>query len=260
MIRRGARMNLDVPTTSAALHNPSTTRVTSSIAAVAHRQRARVAAGVAMCVGALAMVVNATDIPMRVARRWFGPAARYSEQALRTYAELPHQRSLLFAVWCTTALVYVLARGVLRLTRPRDVVDHRLAGWSLALPLVGASFLLPLTIHAVVGAVIGVDVYGSDGWVVVSLVIVGHAHLVLVALAGRAGWRMGTSSATGGTIVTSSPWRALAWTTAAAAVPGIAFYAIPPVVTFATGLAFVPAMYALAHSIAVHEGDLLRAR
>jgi hypothetical protein len=253
-------MHLDVPTTSAALHDPSTAQVTSSIAAVAHRQRARIAGGIAMCVGAFAMVFNAADGFRRVLDGFYDVMDPHFDAARAAYVHAPHQRALLFAVWCTSAVVYALVRGVLRMTRPHDVVDRRTAGWSLALPLAGASFLLPLTIHALVGKLWGVDTDGSDWWVQVSLVIVGHAHLVLGVVAARAGWRMGTSSATGGAIVTSSPWRALAWTTAAAGVPGVALYAIPPLMTFATGLVFVPAMYALAHHTAVHESDLLRVR
>ena len=251
-------MNLNVPTTSAALHDPSHTRVTSSIAAVAHRQRARVAAGVALCVGAGVMAFNAAGGFSAIAREAYDVADPFSDVAQRANDTAPHQRTLLFSVWCAAALIYLLVHQVVRVTRPRDVVDCRTAGASLALPLAGASLLLPLTIHALVGKLMGVDGHASDGWVVVSLVVVGHAHLVLAFVAARAGWRMGASSANGGTIVTSSPWRALAWTTAAAGVPGMVLYAIPPLLTFATGLVFVPAMYALAHHIALRDSDLLR--
>jgi hypothetical protein len=254
-------MQLGVPTTSATLHDPSTQRVTSSTVAVAHRQRARVAAGLTLCMGAILMVFNAAGGYGCVARWLYDLSDPISAVVLRSYDQAPHQRTLLFAVWCTAALVYAGVRGVLHVTHPRDVVDRRTAGWSWALPLAGASLLLPLTILG-----LGMDFVHRivraedhlDRATFLPVLLVGHAHLVLAVLAGRAGWRMGTSIVTDETISTSSPWRALAWTTAAAAVPGIVMFAIPPVLTFIIGGTFVPLMDGLAEAGAVRERELLR--
>ena len=106
------------------------------------------------------------------------------------------------------------------------------------------------------GAVASVD--SLDRATFVGLMFTSHAHLVLAAFAGRAGWRMGKSSVTGEAILTSSPWRALAWTTAAAVVPGVVVFRLRPVLTFAIRSTFVPWMYGRAEAGAEHERELLR--
>jgi hypothetical protein len=58
---------------------------------------------------------------------------------------------------------------------------------------------------------------------------------------------------------TSSPWAALGWTTVASSVPGAILLMVPPMVTFATGLVFVPPMFLWARAMAEREVGIVGA-
>lgn len=125
---------------------------------------------------------------------------------------------------------------------------------ALALPLAGLSLALPLTLHAALAVLLRSDAVGFNGWVVVSTTLVGHAHLVLAALSvGYAGAlcqrRPPPVTALG----------AVALTALAAAVPGLFFLGLPVLLTFLTGVAFVPTLYAWAARTVDEERAQLQA-
>jgi hypothetical protein len=134
------------------------------------------------------------------------------------------------------------------LRRLRELAQ-RLEFGSVALPLAALSLVAPLSIHAVVCVLLGGGVWVPlaeefGTWIGISALIVGHAHLVLLAMA--VGWasslrRSETSVLRAG--VHRSWGRALIVTVGVSAVPGIVLVAIPPLLVLLTGLAFVPAMY-----------------
>ena len=118
--------------------------------------------------------------------------------------------------------------------------------WSTTLPLVAISLLMPLTLHY--AALTTVDQTSPEsfaGWIRISLVIVGHAHLALAGLAMAFGRNL--AKLTGSGIQALSIHRAWAkvWaiTIAVSAVPGLLLLAVPPVLTAITGLAFIPFMF-----------------
>jgi hypothetical protein len=126
-----------------------------------------------------------------------------------------------------------------------------------ALPLAALSIVTPLTLHFLVWSLIvgpGVAIVGFGDWIGGSVVLVGHAHIVLAACA--AWWacslhKRATSALRCGAGTASL--KALAITAAvacvpavilAAATPGVILAAVPPLLVALTGLVFVPAMYA----------------
>jgi hypothetical protein len=118
----------------------------------------------------------------------------------------------------------------------------RLSPWSLRLPLIGLSLLTPLTLHGIIALLIGVsNMREFSQWIVISAVVVGQAHLTLAWLASRDAGRM-----TGHLYPTD--WKPMAWsalwkTSLAACIPSVVLLAVPPLLTFITGAAFVPVMY-----------------
>jgi hypothetical protein len=86
-----------------------------------------------------------------------------------------------------------------------------------------------------------------DTWIVLSMIIVPHAHLVVVACAARYARALvrnfpyrPENAGVGGALAS------VGYATAMSAVPGIVLIGIPPALTAVTGLVFIPAMYALA--------------
>jgi hypothetical protein len=115
---------------------------------------------------------------------------------------------------------------------------------SASLPLIAASFLAPLTIHylfmfAITGGQVAAR--GFDEWIAASVLIVGHAHLVLAICS----WLFAGKLARRETGVPSDySWaKAFGFTVLAGAIPGGILYLIPPVIVAVTGLAFIPLMY-----------------
>lgn len=176
-------------------------------------------------------------------------------------------RSVVFALVPATWLAAALVWAVLRFSRPRQATpgsplstpaaatserpangpSARLALWSVRAPLIGLSLALPLTLHWPF-FVVAPDRFAS--WVMLSLVIVGHAHLVV---AGLAFW---LSRA-----IVEDPGGARAWAssgivvvaaTATAAVPGLAIV-LPPMLTLVTAVFIFPALYTWARDTVVDE-------
>jgi hypothetical protein len=187
--------------------------------------------------------------------------------------------------WLSGGLFYRLAREGPALTGElyQDIdalkrgVEERLAprvdSWepaSVALPLMALALYMPLTLHSVV---ISLDylaplldgrmsafnypqfIEKASDWIDVSMRIVGHAHLVLAGfcLAFAARLRTTDAAALAAGATRGAGLKAVGWTTLAAAVPGVLFLALPPLITGATGVVFVPAMFALARRAVLRE-------
>jgi hypothetical protein len=118
----------------------------------------------------------------------------------------------------------------------------RLEPWSVGLPLVAFALLAPLTLHMSVAFSAGGVEKDFDGWIAASVVVVGHAHLALAAHG--IVWARRVARTPRDMLPTLPGWL-WAWAAAivAAAVPGMILYLIPPLLTAATGLVFIPAAY-----------------
>jgi hypothetical protein len=115
----------------------------------------------------------------------------------------------------------------------------RLERASMAVPMVAIALLAPLTIH--LPFVCLLSPRGLDKWILLSLAIVGHAHLVLAAMYVRFAHRASKlDSPALGAARSRLEWSAWGATVAASAVPGIVFILLPPVFTALTGLLFNP--------------------
>jgi hypothetical protein len=182
---------------------------------------------------------------------------------------------LLFRGWEAAALAYVagwiagrirIARAVARAPSPAEDDAHALATLeastpariverlasrletaSVALPMMAISFLAPLTIHYLVGRLLGLFQPGRyDGWIEMSAVIVGHAHVGLAVsclLFARRARRLDVGALAERA---NTDWLvALGVATLCGVIPGVLLIAVPPVLVLVTGLAFVPAMFAV---------------
>jgi hypothetical protein len=130
----------------------------------------------------------------------------------------------------------------------------RLEAASLALPLTAVALLTPLTAH--LPFAFGTNgLSGIDLWCRASAVIVGHAHLVLAGLFVRHAIRIRRASEP--LELRTAGWRILALTVAAAAVPGIVLFGLPPILTAVTGAVFIPYAAALAVDRAIAEREQL---
>lgn len=136
---------------------------------------------------------------------------------------------------------------------------QRATAKSLALPLAALCLATPLTLHLLHGAIACLvesrDCFslGSGAtrlrnfseWIRFSLIIVGHAHLVLVGLAVRHAVLLRRDLAAGASgRGIGRGFFALLWTTAASLIPGIFLLFIPSIIVLFTGLAFVPWIFA----------------
>jgi len=139
-----------------------------------------------------------------------------------------------------------------------------------AVPMMALALLLPLTIHFIVYAGIAgasgrVDTYAFDKWIAISLVIVGHCHLILAYLC----WRFARAGVgRGGVGVDDQGW--LAWwiVIVASVFSGLVLvfflpyaalalvFVVPGLVT-TTGLLFIPALFGRAARRIRHERGLL---
>ncbi|HEV8324437.1 MAG TPA: hypothetical protein VG389_22655 [Myxococcota bacterium] len=130
--------------------------------------------------------------------------------------------------------------------------------WATALPLTALVFLVPLTLHFPIGWLLddSMKARDFDRWIAMSAVIVGHAHLALAALCvrfARQARRRPLAS------LRRAGWKAYGITVAVSAVPGVALFALPPVIVALTGLIPVPCMFAAAHAVLERERGVLLA-
>lgn len=152
----------------------------------------------------------------------------------------------LAGAWLGAGVTGLLAYGVVRATARPDPTLLRALGpgtasekLSLVAPAVAVSLVAPLSLHGVVSLLLGCGPSATtfDDWVRLSLILVGHAH---VALALRASFDAIAASEDRGSL---RPLPAVGLATLVASVPGVLAYAVPPVLVFITGAAFVPALY-----------------
>jgi hypothetical protein len=184
-----------------------------------------------------------------------------------------HSSTMLVCAWAAMGVAYLVAKGVSRwhlcraarhlLIATDDVFDdlarlqagspqevavrraHRLEVLSFALPMVALTLITPLFVHLVIGtAVLGVNIYQFSAWVLISLLLVGHAHLTLLILSVMHVLRIREELNRGGSVAGASRgfW-ALLWTVAASSIPGAVLLCIPPILVALTGLLFVPWMF-----------------
>jgi hypothetical protein len=210
---------------------------------------------------------------VRTARIWAGAAGIAGAVLLATVAAATawfgwpraHLTEILVLSWPVMGAAYLLGRqfGAARIARlalppPTDDIladlarlegarpveiaragAARLERASMALPMSSVGLLAPLTIHAPVVFLIARG--EVDSWILLSLAIVGHAHLVLAAwyvyFAHRA------SKLDSDALIRARSrleWSAWGLTVALSVVPGAMFLFIPPVLTAVTGLLFNP--------------------
>lgn len=131
---------------------------------------------------------------------------------------------------------------------PRELLGRRarrMEHASLVLPVIAFSLLVPLTLHLVVGAtLLDLNLAEFNYWVLLSLILVGHAHLTLLILSVVHVTRVRRELDIGLRCegVAHGFW-ALVWTITASAIPGAIFLFVPPVLVGLTGLVFVPWMF-----------------
>ncbi|OGQ26082.1 MAG: hypothetical protein A2138_17475 [Deltaproteobacteria bacterium RBG_16_71_12] len=164
--------------------------------------------------------------------------------------------------WCAATMLYcavLVGSWLLPSPLPASALARELGAGSalernaLVLPLVAVALVGPLSIHGAVSLLLGCGPgpIGFDEWVMASLIIVGHAHLVFAILVGRFGAMLADD------VPPMSAKRTLLWTTVTAGVPGVLLYAIPPVLTALTGAVLLATMYAWARRTLVAERVLL---
>lgn len=115
-------------------------------------------------------------------------------------------------------------------------MTDRLERWSVALPMMALSLIMPLTLHAFAWILLWNN-RNFDDWILMSLAVVGHAHLVLAYLSWRFARNLhGWTSAELTKRRHREGWLAWVITTAASCFPGILLLGIPPGLVAVTGL------------------------
>lgn len=154
--------------------------------------------------------------------------------------------------------------GILDMARDITEKEERR---SIALPLVGASLLGPLSIHMALYVPflgltrvsnVGEVVKGFDVWICLSLVLVGLAHGVLAWKSYRFAEQMSQLPLL---IlcekIPTSPWAVFGWVWLASIFPGAIALFIPPVLTAITGAVLIPLMFNRAYNRVLQERRLL---
>ncbi len=250
-------------------------------------------------VAALPEAVSSVYVRRR-ARRDAGIAGVICAAVLVLAAALrqPGLTGILNFSWLCVTGIYLLSRAVARLrirqalagayapsvdveddvlrfseTRPAQVVKDMadsLEWSSIALPMTAAAMLAPLSLHWLLMAVLS---FGPpqgrefDGWISLSLLCVGHCHILLALrawqfadrvraapdvlsiglIADRSGWAawgiiVGASAAAGLFLFAVGPFFGLS--ALVLPIAGMALLVVAPVVVAITGLAFIPGMFA----------------
>lgn len=128
-----------------------------------------------------------------------------------------------------------------------DEHADRLERPSVSWPLIGLAVTVPLLLHFPVWLLIRSSSEGIftefDNWILISLVLVTHCHVLLAFLAWRFARNLRNDPLR--TIPSRSGWFAWLWTWASSAVPGAVLLLIPVGITLVTGLVFVPLSFAV---------------
>jgi hypothetical protein len=268
--QEGARLRLEHLLEQHAVELPYSSQAFLSV----HSARVgRIAFGVVTCVGACAMVVWAiTSLTLNK-----GTGGGLSAILFGTWPVA------LFAYGVARLFAYDLARrAALRDLRPSGDIHADIArveatapafkrsaqaleGPSLAWPMMGACLLAPLTLHFVLWLVVGRGpnlLVKFDEWIALSMIVVGHAHVALAALCWRFAQqaRSAPTCAFGDGEELSIGWRVLGQTVLVSAVPGALLLGIPPILTAATGVLFVPLLFRAMRDAARRERSLRTTR
>ncbi len=194
-----------------------------SFETIAARRRMRIAFGVPLIAGAVAMVANGINRHV-------------------------HFSLILLAAWALALFAVLVAHAFPCRRMPA-------AAPSLAIPMVGLCLVLPLTLHFAVGSLIGWSARDFDEWVDLSLVITGPAHL---AIAGLCAYR--ARELTRPPRVAIPTLTIYGWTIGVSCVPFGFLWMIPPGLVAVTALGLVPfiaAMQPIAERERVPAGDLV---
>lgn len=230
----------------------------------------RIAAGTVLLTGAVLMVLHAVFslspgdtgwLTALLVSAW--PAAWLARRVVRAGAG----RHLAWRLGAPLAATGD-AHGDLARLRRLDMDRHAArvlasAAWqSMALPLAGVALLLPLTLHFLVAQMLGISSYAYglwpafvdfDEWVVVSMILVGHSHILLAVLAWRFGKRLSAPPAYQPPAGSSrAGWRAYGFTVLSSVLPGGILFVVPVVIVAVTGL-FVPLLFAWAEGVVNRE-------
>ncbi len=140
-----------------------------------------------------------------------------------------------------------------------DEYADRLERPSVSWPLIGLALTVPLLLHFPVWLLIRSTSDGIfadfDKWILISLVLVSHCHLLLAFLAWRFARKLRNDPVH--TVPSHAGWFAWLWTWASSAVPGAVLLLIPVGITLVTGLVFVPLSFAVIGNHALAERRLL---
>ena len=109
---------------------------------------------------------------------------------------------------------------------------------SIAWPLTAIALLAPLSIHLLVAGLFAGGRF--DSWMLLSYILVGHAHVCLAICGLRLAKRLRTAEDLG--CFRPRAWKAVWLTVGISAIPGGIFLAIPPLLVLATGL-FIPPLW-----------------
>jgi hypothetical protein len=130
--------------------------------------------------------------------------------------------------------------------QPLEAARHtaaRIESVSLALPMIAVALLAPLTLHFPVAVLLDAGAKFDD-WIMMSLAIVGHAHLALAAMYARFAYKARKlDSVTLDLDRSAFGWGAWCVAVGVSAVPGIVLFVIPPILTAVTGLVFNPLLF-----------------
>ena len=167
-------------------------------------------------------------------------------------------------LWLRGALYCPFARGPslrddaarLEATMP----DREARAWvdaqerrSVALPMMGFSLLMPLTLHWAVFSFVSLymgrldDLLRSEGfgwWIGLSLVLVGHCHAVLVLLCWRFARRVRSLSLEALSTASDGGWTALGWVVLSS-LPLAMLYMVPTLLVAMTGMMVIPLLFAV---------------
>ena len=140
---------------------------------------------------------------------------------------------------------------------PLRTLSQRLAqseGFGTDLFAIAICLLAPLTLHFLfILAIGGYDARSFATWIRISLLIVGHGHLALAILTARYTRRLRMEPDTA-TFSFHREWgKAFGWTIAVTCLPGILLFAVPPILSAVTALAFVPFLFLYIQSR--HQAD-----
>jgi hypothetical protein len=120
---------------------------------------------------------------------------------------------------------------------------------AVSLPLGALALVMPLTIHWILWNVFFGGLFDAnrafDGWIELSVIMTGLAHVCLFACALSLSRKL--AAAPDGmerSVARSAGWSALLYTTIASIFPGAVLIFIPCAITLLTGLVFVPLAFA----------------